>query len=334
MTRLGAAPALFPSYRPRASALHTARAAIAAAYCLALALVFVLFEHPLVLGAGVAAVVAAGVGAGVARELGRAARLGLAIAALVVLINPLVSSEGETLLVRGWAVLGHRFDITLEAVAYGGVAGLRLLGLVLAFAVFSLVIDPDELLRALRRISYRSALTVALATRLVPLLARDASRRGEAARCRARPASRTTLARAALAGSLERAVEVAAALEVRGYAGAGAVRRGYARRGLGALSHRGRVRHERGGHATAPARRSRHDARVALGAVGLVAVAVAGAAAGLAPFAAYPRFELALGAGELALAAAVVLVALVPQAGAGARLGIARTAAGQEGVGG
>ena len=303
MTRLGDA-AYFPTFRPRASLLHAAAAPFAAAYCAALALLFVLFEHPLVLAAGVLAVALAALGAGVGRELRAAARLGVVIALLVAVINPLVSSQGETLLVRGWAVLGHRFDITLEAVVYGGVAGVRLLGLVLACALFSLVVDPDRLLRALRRISYRSALTVALATRLVPLLARDAGRRGEAARCRARPASRTALARAALAGSLERAVEVAAALEARGYAGARASGRGLCR---------------------SSQRRSRHDVRVALAAAALVAAAVAAKVAGLASFSAYPRLELALGGGEVALAAVVVALACAPFAGARARLGVGRS---------
>ena len=310
MSALGG-PAFLPSYRPRASALHAARVSVAAGFCCALALVFVLFEHPLVLGAAVAVVVLVGVGAGVGSELRGAARLGVAIALVVALINPLVSSQGETLLVRGWTVIGHRFDITLEAVAYGGVAGLRLLGLVMAFALFSLIVDPDEMLRALRRVSYRSALTAALATRLVPVLARDASRRSDAARCRARPASRTALARAALAGSLERAVDVAAALEVRGYAGA---RRGRASSACGQ-------------------RRSRHDRRVAVAAVTLAGVVVVAKVAGLAPFSAYPGIELGLGAAELALAGAIVALAYAPLAGAGGRLGVgARVAPPRKGV--
>jgi energy-coupling factor transport system permease protein len=315
MSSLGA-PVFFPAYRPRASVLHTAHAAVVAAFCAALALVFILFEHPLVLGAGVVAVTLAALGAGVGRDLGRAARLGLTIALLVAVINPLVSSEGDTLLVRGWALLGHRFDITLEALAYGALAGVRLFGLVLAAALFSLVVDPDRLLRALRRISPRSALTVVLATRLVPLLARDASRRGEAARCRARPASRMALARAALAGSLERAVEIAAALEVRGYGGGG---------GAGPRRRRAPV---------SPTQRSRHDVRVAVAALAILAVAVAAKAAGLASFAAYPRLELDLGPGELALAAALLALAWVPFAGAGARLGVARAGGGKERVDG
>jgi energy-coupling factor transport system permease protein len=300
----GASPAFFPAYRRRASALHAAGAGIAAAFCAALALPFVLFEHPLVLGAGLVAVAAVAVAAGVGPAVGRAARLGAAVALLLMLINPLVTTEGETILVRGYAVLGHRFDITLEALAYGGVAGLRVLGLVLAFALFSASVDPDELLRALRRVSYRSALTAALATRLVPVLARDASLRGEAERCRARRPSRAAMARAALAGSLERAVEVAAALEVRGYSKSG----------------RGRAASARGG-ATVP-RRSRHDRRVGACTVALAGAVVVASATGVGWFAAYPRIEAPVRVGELALVAALAVLALGPFVGARARLGI------------
>ena len=91
-------------------------------------------------------------------------------------------------------------------------------------------VDPDELL-APRRVSYRSALTASLATRLVPVLARDALRMGDAARCRPQPAGRLAVARAALAGALDRAVDVAAALEVRGYALGGRPARGARGRG-------------------------------------------------------------------------------------------------------
>ena len=46
--------------------------------------------------------------------------------------------------------------------------GLRVVVFMLAFGLFSACVDPDELLRAFRRVSYRSALTASLATRLVP----------------------------------------------------------------------------------------------------------------------------------------------------------------------
>ena len=122
------------------------------------------------------------------------------------------------------------------------------------FALHSAAVDPDDLLRAFRRISFRSALTAALATRLVPVLARDARRLHDAQRCLAgEPAPRRAIVRAVASGALDRAVDVAATLEVRGY---GAARRPPRRRRRG----RGRATTSRSPRA-----------RVALAAVALAA---------------------------------------------------------------
>jgi energy-coupling factor transport system permease protein len=290
---------LVPAYRPRASALHAARAGASAALCGALALAAALFEHPLLTGAVIVAVLAAGVAAGVGAEVRRVALLALPLALLVALVNPLVYAEGETLLVRGGELLGRRWDITLEAAAAGGLAGLRVAAVVLAFGLLSAAVDPDRLLALFRRVSYRSALSAALAVRLVPVLARDAGRMGDAARCRAEPPGRLAVARAALSGALDRAVDVAAALEVRGYASASP---------------------------PPPQRRpwSRHDLSVSLAAVTVGLGAVLAKSAGVGAVEAYPRLELALGAGELALAVGLVVATSAPLAGPGARLGVAR----------
>jgi energy-coupling factor transport system permease protein len=290
---------LVPVYRSRPSALHAARASVGAAFCCALALTGALYRHPVVLGAALAAVVIGGVAAGVGREVRAALRLALPLALLLAVVNPLIYSGGETLLVRGGEFLGRRVDITLEATVAGALGGLRLMVIVAALGLLSAAVDPDELLRLLRRISYRSALTGALATRLVPVLARDAGRMGDAARCRPNPPSRFAVVRAALAGTLDRAVDVAAALEVRGYA-------------LG-----GRPRRRRRPW-------SRHDARLLAGASGIVALAIAGAAAGVGRVDTYPRIDIATGPEELALSAALVAVAASPFVGKAARLGVRR----------
>ena len=286
-------------YRPRPTPLHAARAGAAAGYCAALGLVATLFDHPLVLTATLAAVCLAGVAAGAARELWRGARLGLPLALLVVLVNPLVSQQGETLLVRGYVVLGRPLDITLEALAYGGVAALRVLALVLAGALFTAVVDPDELLRLLRRLSFRSALTAALAARLVPVLLRDAARMSDAARCRPRAPRRGAVARAAVRGALDRSVDLAAALEVGGFA-----------------------------TAARPARRrlawSRHDRSVAATAVAIVGGGIGARLAGVGAFSPYPVLQTALGPPEWVLALSVVALALAPFAAPRARLGVAR----------
>lgn len=288
-----------PAYRPGSSPLHSARAGATASLCLALALTCMLFEDPVVLASAIGAVVAAGAMAGVGREIRRAALLSLPLVLLVAVVNPLVYREGDTLLVRGDEILGRRMDITLEALVAGGLAGLRVAAIVMAFGLFSACVDPDELLRLFRRFSYRSALTGALATRLVPVLARDALRMGDAARCRPNPPSRLAVARAALSGALDRAVEVAAALEVRGYS-------------VGGRPERGRRPW------------SRHDVRVAVAAAAIALSAIVFKAAGVGDVVLYPRIEIAFGAPELLLCALLLAATALPFAGRGARLGVAR----------
>jgi energy-coupling factor transport system permease protein len=220
--------AIVPAYRDTGSPLHRTRAGVGAAFTLAPCAAALVSGHPLMLVGALSCVLVAGLAAGAGPELRSAARLAVPLALLVALVNPLVSREGLTLLVRGPAVpsLGP-LDVTLEAVAFGALAGLRVLVVVLAFALYSAVVDPDRVLRALRRVAPRSALTASLATRMVPLLARDATRMREAYGLRAgvahdrgrRQALRRagTMTRALGAGALERAMDAAASLEVRGY---------------------------------------------------------------------------------------------------------------------
>jgi energy-coupling factor transport system permease protein len=293
---------LVPTYRRRASTLHSARAGVASLYCIAFSLAAALFPHPLVLAAVAGGVIAAGVASGVGRELvSRSLKLALPFALLVVVINGLVSQRGATVIFRGGTILGHRLDVTAESLAWGAVTAMQICCVFLAFGLFTAVVDPDELLKLMRRVSYRSALTGSLATRLVPVIARDAMRMGDAARCRPRAPGRLEVTRAALTGALERSVEVAAALEVRGYAAARPPRR-------------------------APRRWSRHDWRVLAGAALVVASAIAARTAGAAWIVHDPTFRIALGAPEVALMAAIVGAGLLPFVGPRAKLGVARAA--------
>ena len=65
---------LVPTYQPRPSPLHAARAGVATSFCGALALVPLLYDSPVVLAGGLVAAIVAGIAAGVGAELGRAAR--------------------------------------------------------------------------------------------------------------------------------------------------------------------------------------------------------------------------------------------------------------------
>lgn len=276
-------------YRRRVSPLHAARAAAGCALCAALALVALLFDHPLVLGAVVLAALATGMAAGVGREVRFALLLALPFALVVAAINPFVARQGLTVIARVGELppLGQ-IDVTLEALVYGGVLGLRTLALVLCGALYTAAVDPDEVLRLFRRVSFRSALTATLATRMVPVLHRDGRRMADAQRCRpGDPPTRLALVRAVAGGALDRAVDVAAALEVRGY---------------GAAHRPPRVRTPW----------SRHDRAFLLAALAIVALAIVARAGSVAPFGAYPELHGAWDAAPWALAAAIVILPLLP----------------------
>jgi energy-coupling factor transport system permease protein len=277
------------AYRRRASPLHSARAAAGAAYCAALACAALILAHPVLLAAVVVALLGAGIGAGVWPQMRRAALLALPLALAIMIVNALVTRDGLTVIVRlgQLPVLGHT-DITLEAIAYGAILGLRAVALILAGALYTVAVDPDEVLALFRRVSFRSALTATLATRMVPVLVRDSRRLADAQRCRpGPPPSRLALMRATSSGVLDRALDVAAALEVRGY---GSVRK----------PPRSRRPY------------NRHDVAFYGAALAVPALAVGARIADLAPFGAYPSLHAGAGVSVAFVALALPLCALAP----------------------
>jgi energy-coupling factor transport system permease protein len=204
--------------------------------------------------------------------------------------NALVTRTGSTVLVDGWTVpVFGKLDITLEATVYGVLLGMRAMIVIGCGALLSAAIDSDELLRAFRRLGFRSALTAALATRMFGVLRRDAHRLHLAQKSRgAAAASSLQLVRAVLSGALDRSVDVAATLEVRGYGAARRAPRGVSRPW------------------------SRHDASFALAAAALVAKAVSAAAGSWEDFEAYPRLAAEVDTGTIALAGALAVAALLP----------------------
>jgi energy-coupling factor transport system permease protein len=282
------------AYRRRASPLHAARAGCGAIYALGLLVCAVILRHPLELVVLLAAIAAAAALAGIGRDLRRSVLPMLIAIVAIASLNALISRNGLTVLVRlgNLAPFGE-IDITLEALVYGAVLGLQLLIAVSIGMLATATVDPDDLLRIFRRVSMRSAVTAALATRIVPVLEADARRLADARRCRppllgdSTGQGRLAIVRATSTGALDRALDVAATLEVRGYS----------------LLRR------------PPRRRrplSRHDIAFAAAGIGLVAVAIGARLAGIAAFSADPVLQIALGPPELALALALLAIALAP----------------------
>src|SRR5688500_2020405 len=147
----------------------------------------------------------------------------------VFLLSPFLwSSPDGTVLWTGptLPVLGP-LDVTTTELSEAALNGLRLVALALAFSAYALLLDHDRLVAA-AGFARRSALAVALATRLVPSLERDAAGLAEAVRGRGvrleGARGYATLLSPLVAGSLERATSLAEAMEARGFGRAGATR--------------------------------------------------------------------------------------------------------------
>lgn len=318
-------------YKRLASPLHATRAGVGALWCIALALAALAGDSPIVLLLVLSSVLAAAALAGVGRELARSLRVAAIVAVPIVAVNVLVSREGLTVFAR-LGDLGPfgQGDLTVEALLYGATIALKVTILMLATTLASVAVDPDEVLRAARRLSFRSALTASLATRMLPVLAGDARRLAEAQRTRppaagvtagaralssaasattagalahpstaspdhpapkaplrTRARERATLIGAVVASSLDRALDVAATLELRGFAGA--------RR--------------------APRQRrawSRHDLAFAISTVALLALIFTARLADIAPFRIYPEVDGGAPGTALVLGCCLAVVALLP----------------------
>jgi len=153
------------------------------------------------------------------------------LCAAIILINALVSSNGATVLFAfpfRMPVMGTPV-ITLEAVFYGAAMCLRLLAIISAFAVITFTVHPDDLMLAMIKVKlpYKSVLVTSLSTRFIPTLIDDTQRITDVQRSRGleldkgklthRIRSRASIVTALLSNSLDRAVQVAEAMESRAF---------------------------------------------------------------------------------------------------------------------
>jgi len=177
----------------------------------------------------------------------RRARLflfGIAVSSFgLFVIFPLTAHSGSHPLWNGpiLPVIGS-IDVTSEELATGALQTLRLAAVALAFALWAIKLDHDRLVRE-ARLARRSVLTVALATRLIPTLERDAAGFVEALRGRGVEVEglrgRSRLLAPLVASSLERALTLAESMEARGYGRPGRApmtRAPFSRRERGALA--------------------------------------------------------------------------------------------------
>jgi len=155
-------------------------------------------------------------------------KIGLMMMLVLMVVNPLVIRSGATIIWQGPVVpLLGRLDISLEAIYFGLVSGLRLLVILSIFCLYNLMVNPDQALNLFARAAGKSALMVALATRMFPTMVRDLRRIKEVMELRGvdfdqgslgqRVKKYAGLYNVLLFSSLEGSLEIAESMQARAY---------------------------------------------------------------------------------------------------------------------
>lgn len=158
-------------------------------------------------------------------------KLALFICIAIIVINPLVTYNGSTILTEApfsVPVIGTPV-ITLEAIVFGVGMSIKLLAIISAFTVLTLTVNPDDLMRSIIKLKlpYKSVLVTSLSTRFVPTLIADVERITDAQRTRgiefnkgrfySRIKRSVSVLIPLLSNSLDRAYQVSEAMEARAF---------------------------------------------------------------------------------------------------------------------
>ena len=167
-------------------------------------------------------------------------KAGIFLMLVVMVVNPLVIRAGETVIWHGPTLpfLG-KLTVSMEALAYGAAASLRLLVIISIFSLYNLMISPDRVFDLFAKAMGKSILMIALSTRLFPVMVRDLQRIKEVQQLRGvdfetgslwtRVKKYSLIYNVLLLSSLEGALGVAESMQARAY---GSGRRSVYRRDL------------------------------------------------------------------------------------------------------
>lgn len=151
--------------------LHPAAALF---YFMSLFLVALLFSHPLYLTAVLTVTILAIISARVLKSWKTYLKFSLFMALMIVLVNPLVSRAGSTVLWSGLQIpLLGGLIVSREAVFYGLAMGIRLLIVLSVFCLYNNAVHPDHVLYLFSKFTYKPALIISLGTRLIPRMKRE-----------------------------------------------------------------------------------------------------------------------------------------------------------------
>jgi len=215
-------------YEEKDALLHNTHPLVTLLFLAALCFQALLFTHPLYLLGVFSAGILTAVVSDAYGKCRPYLKLGLWVAGLLIAINALFVHAGQTVIWQGpdLPVLG-RLDLHLEAVCYGAAMGVRLLILLLVFALYNAVVHPDKIMSLFSRLAFKSALILSLSTRMVPAIARELANVVEVQQMRGvrfgagglgeRLRKYSWLLEVILTSSLEGALQVAESMQARAF---------------------------------------------------------------------------------------------------------------------
>ena len=219
------------SYRDKDTVIHRLSPLAKLAWGGGLVVLSLIFNHPVYILILFLSIIPMVKLAGVGREWASTLKFTLWLGLSIIVINALFSYHGDHVLLTApfrLPVIGHPV-ITLEAIAFGAVMALKLAVIISVFTLINLIVHPDDIMAVLlkMRLPYKSVLVTSLSTRFVPCLVEDMGRIGDGYRTRGvqldagswlkKLRNRAKITIALLSNSLDRAVQVAEAMEARAF---------------------------------------------------------------------------------------------------------------------
>jgi energy-coupling factor transport system permease protein len=219
------------SYRDKDTVIHRLSPLVKLAWGGGLVVLSLIFSHPIYILILFLSIIPLVWLAGVGREWASTLKFTLWLGLAIIVINALLSYHGDHVLLTApfrLPAVGQPV-ITLEAIAYGAVMALKLVVIISVFSLVNLTVHPDDIMAVLlkMRLPYKSVLVTSLSTRFVPCFVEDVGRIGDGYRTRGvqldaggwfkRLKNRARMTTALLSNSLDRAVQVAEAMEARAF---------------------------------------------------------------------------------------------------------------------
>lgn len=214
---------LFP-YKNTSSRIHRLDARPKIVFVLAVFISSILLADILYLSVLLAFVLMVAAEAHTLRATWSLLRYAAFVAVFVVLFNVVLSSGDNILFMLG------PIAVTSESILFSISMCLRLFLAVSAFALLSFAIHPDEALRTMSKVGYKTMTALSLSTRMYPTIAADSRNIMDSMRARGvefdsggffrKLKARANVVMPLLFNSLDRSIAIAEAMETRGF-GAG-----------------------------------------------------------------------------------------------------------------